>query len=98
MPVSIDQCCVDIGRFHSRIVIPKTKKNPLNELQFFSAFLHFSITKAGDMELNPGCNKNSQSYFFCCHWNVTSLDTDNYSKAVLLLLLTNIYTGRFPQS
>ena len=38
------------------------------------------VLKSGDIELNPGSNKKSHSYFSCCHWNVNSLPTDNYCQ------------------
>ena len=42
------------------------------------------------MELNPGPNKSSQSYFVCCHWNFTSLDRDYYPKVVALKAYNSI--------
>ena len=42
------------------------------------------VLKAGDIELNPGPNKKSHSYFSCCYWNVNSLPTANYCKVEAL--------------
>ena len=85
MPVNIDQWHAGIGRFHSHLVIPKTKKKLSDPIIiftciftfFYSVFLSILILKAGDIELNPGLpppppptiKKNSHSYF-SCHWNV----------------------------
>ena len=49
---------------------------------FYNVFLSVFIFKAGDIELNPGPPKIPQSYFSCCHWNVNSLATCNYSKVL----------------
>ena len=39
--------------------------------------------------------KNPHSYFSCCHWNVNSLATDNYSKVVALKAYNSIYKYDF---
>ena len=65
MPVNIDQWHVGIGRFHSHLVIPKTKKNLSDPVTifnciftlFYNVFLSILILKAGDIELNPGPKK-----------------------------------------
>ena len=62
---------------------------------FYNAFLFVLIFKAGDIELNPAPNKNSHSYLSCCHWNVNSLATDNYSKVVALKTYNSIYKYDF---
>ena len=89
MPVNIDQWHAGIGRFHSHLVIPKTKKksDPIIIFTciftfFYSVFLSILILKAGDIELNPGPPQNFHLYFSCCHWNVYTFATDNYSKAL----------------
>ena len=51
--------------------------------------------KAGDIELNPGPNKKSHSYFSCCHWNVNSLPTDNYCKVAALKAYKPVYKHDF---
>ena len=61
MPVSIAQWCAGIGRFHSCIIIQKTKNNFSAPIIIFKCMLTFSfnvflfifILKAGDIELNP---------------------------------------------
>ena len=53
------------------------------------------LIKAGDIELNPGPPKNSHSYFSCCHWNVNSLATDNYSKVLALKAYNSNYKYDF---
>ena len=45
-------------------------------------FLSILIFKAGDIELNPGAQKNPRLYFSCCHWNVSSLATSNFFKVL----------------
>ena len=92
MPVNIDQWRAGIGRFHSRIISQKTKNNfsdPIIIFKcmltfFYNVFLSIFILKAGDIELNPGPKQIPHSYFSCCHWNVNSLATDNYSKVLAL--------------
>ena len=62
MPVNIDQWRAGTGRFHSRLVIPKTKKSLSDPVIIFkciftffcNVFLSILILKAGDIELNPG--------------------------------------------
>ena len=103
MPVNIVQWRIGIGRFHSSLVIPKTKKkisDPVIIFKciftfFWNVFLSILILKTGDIELNPVPNKNSHSYFSCCHWNVNSLATDNYSKVVALKAYNSIYKYDF---
>ena len=81
-----------IGRFHNRLVIPKTKKHfsdPVIIFKciftfFYDEFLSVLILKGEDIKLNPWPNKNSYLYLSYCHWNVNSLATDNYSKVVAL--------------
>ena len=59
MPVNIAQWCAGIGRFHSCIIIQKTK-NSFSDLTFFKSmltffyniFLSIFILKVGDIELN----------------------------------------------
>ena len=53
------------------------------------------VLKAGDTELNPGPNKKSHSYFYCCHWNVNSLPADNYCKAAALKAYNFVYKFDF---
>ena len=103
MPVNIVQWRIGIGRFHSSLVIPKTKKkisDPVIIFKciftfFWNVFLSILILKAGDIELNPVPNKNSHSYFSCCHWNVNSLATDNYSEVAALKPYNSIYKYGF---
>ena len=66
MPANIDQWRAGIGRFHSLIVIPETKKkfsDPIIIVKcmftfFCNVFLSILILKAGDIELNPRLPKN----------------------------------------
>ena len=60
---------------------------------FYNVFLSVFILKAGDIELNPGPQKYPHSYFSCCHWNVNSLATYNYSK--VLALKTYNFTHKY---
>ena len=53
------------------------------------------VLKAGYIELNPGPNKKSHSYFPCCHWNVNSLPTDNYYKVAALKAYNSVYKYDF---
>ena len=62
---------------------------------FNDVFLSILILKAGDIELSPGPNKNSHSYFSCCHWKVNSLATNNYSDVVAIKVYNSIYKYDF---
>ena len=103
MPVNIDQWHAVIGRFYIHIVIPKTKKqfsDPITSLKcmftfFYNVFLSILILKAGDIELNLGPQKNFHPYFSCCHWNVNSLATGNYSKVLALKAYNSTYKYEF---
>ena len=91
MPVNINQWRPGIGRFHSHLVILKTKKKLSDPVVIFkciftffcNVFLSILILKPGDIELNPGPQKNSHSYLSCCQWNVNSLTTEKPTKSLL---------------
>ena len=51
--------------------------------------------KSGDIELNPGPQKIPHTYLSCCHWNVNSLATDNYSKVLALKAYNSNYKYDF---
>ena len=61
IPVNIDQWRAGTGRFHSRLVIPKTKKSLSDPVIIFkwiftffcNVFLSILILKAADIALNP---------------------------------------------
>ena len=61
IPANIGQWRAGIGRLHSHLVIPKTKKKLSDPVIiftcifkfFYNAFLSILILKAGDIELNP---------------------------------------------
>ena len=53
------------------------------------------LLKAGDIELNPGPNKKSHSYFCCCHWNVNSIPIDNYCNVAALKAYNFVYKYDF---
>ena len=63
---------------------------------FYNVFLSILILKARDIKLNPGPPpKNPHSYFSCCHWNINSLATDNYSKVLALKTCNSTYKYDF---
>ena len=62
---------------------------------FYKVSFSILILKAGDIELIPGPLKNPHSYFTCCHWNVKSLATDNYSKVLALKAYNSTYKYDF---
>ena len=62
---------------------------------FYNSFLCILDLKAGGIELNPGPNKKSNSYFSCCHWNVNSLPTGNYCKVAALKAYNSVYIYDF---
>ena len=103
IPVNIHKWYAGIERFHSHLVILKTKKKLSDPviiftcifIFFYNVVLSILILKTGGIELNPGPPKNSHSYFSCCHWNANSLATDNYSKFVALKVYNSIYKYDF---
>ena len=108
MPVNIDQWHAGIGRFHSHLVIPKTKKKLSDPIIiftciftfFYSVFLSILILKAGDIELNPGHppppppSKKILIHIFLVI-GMLSLAADNYSKVVALKDNSSIYKFDF---
>ena len=62
---------------------------------FYNSFLSILALKAGDIELNTGPNKNSHSYFFCCHWNVNSSPNHNCCKVPALKGYNFVYKYDF---
>ena len=103
MPVNIAQWRTCVVRFHNCIIIQKTKNNFSDLIIIFqfiltffcNVFLSIFIPKAGDMGFNPAPKKIPHSYFSCCHWNVNSLATDNYSKVLALKAYISIYKYDF---
>ena len=103
MPINTEQWRAGIGTFHGWIFFFTIKRaccDPINIYKsflnfFFDSFLSIFVMKAGDIELNPGPNKKSHSYFSCCHWNVNSLPTDNYCKVAALKAYNSVYKYDF---
>ena len=62
---------------------------------FCNVFLSIFLPKAGDIEPNPRAKKIPHSYFSCCHWNVNSLATDNYSKVLATKACKSTYKYDF---
>ena len=99
MPVDIGQWREGIGRFNSRLDIPKIKKKLFDPVIIFKCiftffcdvFVSILILKAGDNELNSGPQTNSYSYFSCCHWNVNSSATNYCVKVATLKAYNSIY-------
>ena len=57
----------------------------LNTISFFNVlhfvyFLHLLLLQHGDIERNPGPQKDQIKYLSCCHWNVNCLVAQNLSK------------------
>ena len=103
MPVNTEQWHAGIGTFHGRIFFFSNKKvgcDPIIIFKcffyfFYNSFLSILLLKAGDIELNPGPNKKSHSYFSCCHWNINSLPTNNYCKVATLKAYNSVYKHDF---
>ena len=93
MSTSIMQWRVEIGLFNIRFNI-RCKSNALGPLiPLLSTIDGISITLlslflllCGDVQLNPGPNKKSNSWsnFSICHWNLNSLVAHNFEKVNLL--------------
>ena len=92
-----------IGTFHGRIYFFLKKKaccDPIIIFKWFFNFFHNSflsilVLKAVDIELNPGPNEKSHSYFSCCHRNVNSLPNDNYCEVSALKAYNTVYKYDF---
>ena len=103
MSVNIAQWRAGIEKFHSHIIIQKTKNSCSDLIIIFKCMLTFScyvflsifLLQSGDIELNPRPQKIPHSYFSCCYWNVNSLATDNYSKALALKAYNSTYKYDF---
>ena len=72
IPVNVDQWCAGIRRFHSCLVILKTKKKLSDPVIIFKCiytfFYNVLILKAGDIELNPGPPKNLAKWLSVRLW------------------------------
>ena len=103
MFINIEQWCAGIRTFHGRIFFSTIKITCCDPINICKSFFHFIyslffsilLLKAGDIALNPGLNKKSQSCFSCCHWNANSLPTDNYCKVAALKAYNSIYKYDF---
>ena len=85
MSISIDQWHAAVGLFgaHRYAAIIKNKILKYSSLKdltilvvFYKAKIFLLLVQYGDIEINPGPNKQSK-YFLCCHWNVNSLLAHN---------------------
>ena len=89
MPISILQWCIEIGIFNARFYII-CKSNALWSLtpllytiaRISIIFQLVFLILCGDIELNPGLNKktNSRFNFSIFHWNLTSLTAHSFEK------------------
>ena len=97
MSINTEQWSVSVGPFVAGYSFLQQKELDLIIIFrcflnfFYSSFLSNFVLRAGDIELNPGPNKKSHSYFSCCHWNVNSFPTDNYCKVAALKTYNSIY-------
>ena len=97
MPANTEQWRAGIGIFHGRIFFFSNKKACCDPIIIFKCFFYFFydsflsilVLKAGDIELNPGPNKKSHSYFSCCHCNVNSF------KVAALRACNSVYRHDF---
>ena len=86
MSINTEQWSASVGPFVAKYSFLQQKELDLIIIFkcffnfFYSLFLPNFVLRAGDIELNPGSNKKSYSYFSCCHWNVNSFPTENYCK------------------
>ena len=53
------------------------------------------IEKQGDIETNPGPQKEKTKNLSCCHWNVNSLIAHNLSKLAQLEAYNSVYKHDF---
>ena len=50
------------------------------DVVYSTYFLHILLLQHGDIETNPGPQKEKTKNLSCCHWNVNSLIAHNLSK------------------
>ena len=91
MPVSISQCCVEIGIFYTIFSrVSKSKSgillyNYCTIAIYFVCWIALNVFICGDMELNPGPKNTKSSYKFSfCHRNFNNLPTPDFSKPSLI--------------
>jgi len=56
---------------------------------FLIAFLSFCLLLSGDVEVNPGPER--ETTLSVCHWNLNSVSVDNFIKIKQLTAFLNIY-------
>ena len=52
----------------------------LIDVAYSTYFLHILLLQHGDIETNPGPQKEKKKNLSCCYWNVNSLIAHNLSK------------------
>ena len=50
---------------------------------FFISLFSRKLFLSGDIETNPGSNRNLNNHFTICHWNLNSISAHNFVKAYL---------------
>ena len=65
------------------------------DVAYSTYFLHILLLQHGDIETNPGPQKEKTKNLSCCHWNVNSLIAHNLSKLAQLEAYNSVYKHDF---
>ena len=88
--------CLDIFLLKQKSLLWSNYSFKVFFLNFsYNSFLSILVLKADDIELNPGPNTKSHSYFSCFLWNINSSRTGNYCKFAGLKTCNSVYKYDF---
>ena len=65
------------------------------DVVYSTYFLHILLLQHGDIETNPGPQKEKKKNFSRCHWNVNSLIANDLSKLSQLEAYNSVYKHDF---
>ena len=65
------------------------------DVAYSTYFLHILLLQHGDIETNPGPQKEKTKNLSCCHWNVNSLIAHNLFKISQLEAYNSVYKHDF---
>ena len=67
------------------------KKQKLDSNHRYSPDFYYILLNHGDIEVNPGLNKNCSTSFSFCYWNLNSLTANNYVRLSPLQASNSVY-------
>ena len=75
-------------------ILPKCPNFSINPSVYLFIFLFIFLCN-GDIERNPGPQKLKQNSPSICHWNLSSLSANNFSKHTQLKAYNSVYKHHF---